>query len=69
MTGAMLILLAAYRLPVLRQLIGEEVLRAGTHLQRCIQNWSEALGQPNSPSVDQSLMMICAIDNIIQQEY
>ncbi|TAQ89900.1 hypothetical protein B7494_g1772 [Chlorociboria aeruginascens] len=69
MTGAMLILLAAYRLPVLRHLVGEEVLRAGSHLKRCIQSWSEVLGPPNSPSVDQSLRMICEIDDIMQQEH
>jgi len=69
MTGAMLILLAAYRLPVLRQLIGDEVLGAGADLQQRIQSWTEVMGPPSSPSVDQSLRMICEIDSLIQQEY
>ena len=69
MTGAMLILLAAYRVTVLRRLIGEKVLRAGTHIKQCIQSWTEVLGQPNSPSLEHSLKIICEVDSLIKQEY
>jgi hypothetical protein len=69
MAGAMLILLAACQLPALRLLVGEEVLTAGPHLTRLIQGWAEISGEPSSPSVDQSVRMICETDSIIQQEY
>jgi len=69
MTAAMLILLVACRLPVLRQLVGEEVLIAASHLKKLIQNWTESSGPPNSPSIDQSLRLISEIDGLIQQEF
>jgi len=69
MTAAMLILLVACRLPVLRQLVGEEVLTAASHLKQLIQNWTKISGPPNSPSIDQSLRLISEIDGFIQQEY
>jgi hypothetical protein len=69
MTAAMLILLVACRLPVLRQLVGEEVLTAASHLTQLIQNWTKISGQPNSPSIEQSLRLISEIDGFIQQEY
>jgi hypothetical protein len=69
MTAAMLILLVACRLPVLRQLVGEEVLIAASHLKQLIQTWTKTSGQPNSPSIEQSLRLISEIDGLIQQEY
>ena len=64
----MLILLVACRLVVLRQLVGEEVLTAAAHLKQLLQNWTDIPGQPNSPSIDQSLRLISEIDGFIQQE-
>lgn len=69
MTAAMLVLLAASRIPVLRQLVGDEVLTAATHLKQLIETWNDIPGQPNSPSIDQSLRLIEEIDGFIQQEY
>ncbi|OIW30390.1 C6 zinc finger domain-containing protein [Coniochaeta ligniaria NRRL 30616] len=69
MTAAMLILLVACRLPVLRQLVGEEVLTAASYLKQLIQEWTEISGQPDSPSIEQSLRLITEIDGFIQQEY
>lgn len=69
MTGAMLVLLAACQLPALRHLVGEEVLTAGPHLTHLIQTWTVALGEPSSPSVDQSVRLICETDSFIQQMY
>jgi hypothetical protein len=69
MTAAMLILLVACRIPVLRQLVGEEVLTAAPHLKQLIQNWTKTSDQPISPSIEQSLRLISEIDGFIQQEY
>jgi hypothetical protein len=69
MTGAMLILLAACRLPSLRQVIGKDVLRTGHHLQQLIQRWIKVCGDPSSPSVDQSLRIISEVTGFIEQEY
>ena len=69
MTAAMLILLAACRVPILRQLIGEDILKAGTHLKEHIQSWKVVLGQPNSPSLDYSLKIICEVDSLLKEEY
>ncbi|KAK3329963.1 hypothetical protein B0H66DRAFT_572223 [Apodospora peruviana] len=54
MAGAMLVLLAACRIPSLRKLIGAEVLAAGEHLRQLLEGWQRVLGDPSSPSVDQS---------------
>jgi hypothetical protein len=69
MTAAMLILLVACRLPILRQLVGEEVLTAASHLRQLIRTWTEIPGQASSPSIEQSLRLIAEIDGFIQQEY
>lgn len=69
MTAAMLILFTAYRIPTLRRLVGQEVLLAGGRLGQLIQNWTEILGDPNSPSVAQSLRLISKIDDLIQEDW
>lgn len=69
MTAAMLVLLIACRLPLLRQLVGKEVLTAAPHLKQLIQNWTNIPNQPKSPSIEQCLRLISKIDGFIQQEY
>jgi hypothetical protein len=69
MTAAMLVLLVACRVPVLRQLVGQEVLIAAPHLKQLIQNWNRIAEQPISPSIEQSLRLIGEIDGFIRQEY
>lgn len=69
MAGAMLVLLAACRVPSLRGLIGPEVLQAGDHLKQLLQLWQKVSGGPSSPSVDQSVRIISEADMFIQQVY
>ncbi|KAK0730928.1 hypothetical protein B0H67DRAFT_563292 [Lasiosphaeris hirsuta] len=69
MAGAMLVILAACRMPALRSLIGPEVLAAGHHLRQLLEGWQKVLGDPSSPSVDQSVRIIGEVDRFIQQVY
>lgn len=69
MAGAMLALLAACRVPSLRSVIGPEVLTAGNHLKQLLSGWQRISGDPSSPSVDQSVRIICAADEFIRQVY
>jgi hypothetical protein len=69
MTGAMLVLLAACRLPGCQQFIGNEVTILSNHLRRLIDRWIQVPGPSRSPSVEQSLRMIIEIDGFIQREY
>lgn len=69
MAGAMLVLLAAVRIPSLRDLIGPEVLDAGDHLRQLLEGWQKVLGEPNSPSVDQSVKIIGKADRFITEVY
>ena len=69
MTCAMLILLAASRLPTVRRLMRAEAMTVGDHLQRLFQRWLDVPGISHSPSVAQSLRMIWDIHGFIQQEY
>lgn len=66
MAGAMLVLLAASKIPSLRNLIGPEVFSAGNHLIQLLQQWQELLGGPPSPSVAQSIRIIDAADRFIK---
>jgi hypothetical protein len=69
MAAAMLILLAACRMPTLRSLIGPEVLAAGNHLIQLLEGWQMVSGNPNSPSVDQSVRIIREADKFIREVY
>jgi hypothetical protein len=69
MAGAMLVILAACRIPTLRNLIAPEVLGAGYHLRQLLEGWQRVLGDPTSPSVDQSIRIIGEADRFIQQVY
>ncbi|KAH8901022.1 C6 zinc finger domain-containing protein [Thozetella sp. PMI_491] len=69
MVGAMLVLLAACRVPSLRSLIGPEVLSAGGHLRQLFLEWQAASGDPSSPSVDQSVHLIGEADRFVRQVY
>lgn len=69
MSGAMLILLGACRVASLRSLIGPEVLEAGDHLKQLFQNWQQLAVGPVSPSVNQSMQIICEADTFIKEVY
>ena len=67
MAGAMLVLLAACRTPSLKDLIGPEVLAAGDHLRKLLEGWQQVMGDPSSPSVEQSVRIISEADRFIRQ--
>lgn len=69
MAGAMLVLLAACRVPSLQSLIGPEVLLAGDHLRQLLEGWQQVCGGPASPSVDQSVRIIGEADRFIREVY
>jgi hypothetical protein len=69
MTGGMLILLAACRVPSLRERMGPEVTTLGSFLKQLIEPWMRVPGEFISPSVEQSLRMICEADDCIKQQY
>src|SRR6478609_5752626 len=69
MAGAMLVLLAACRVPSLRSLIGPDVLIAGDHLKQLLQTWQRLSDSSSSPSVMQSLRIIHESDNFIKEVY
>lgn len=62
-------LLAACRVADLRELIGPEVLDAGEHLKRLLDSWQVFMGNPGSPSVEQSVKLIADADRLIKQVY
>ena len=61
MAGGMLILLAACRVPPLRERMGAEVTTLGPLLKELISQWMHVPGDAISPSVEQSLRMICEV--------
>jgi hypothetical protein len=65
----MLVLLAACRVPALKALIGLEVLTAGDHLKQLLESWQQIMGEPSSPSVDQSIRVIAEADRFIREVY
>lgn len=69
MAGAMLVLLAACKIPALRNLIGPEVLAAGDHLRQLLEGWQRVAGDPTAPSVNQSVRIIADADRFIRQVY
>jgi hypothetical protein len=69
MAGAMLVLLAACRVPSLRRLVETSVTSAGYHLDALLQKWQAVLGEPSCPSVDQSRRIINEADRFIQETY
>jgi hypothetical protein len=69
MAGAMLVLLAACRVPSLRSLISPDVLIAGDHLKQLLQTWQRLSDSSSSPSVMQSLRIIHESDNFIKEVY
>lgn len=69
MAGAMLVLLAASRVPSLRGVIGPDLLTAGEHLRRLLTSWQQVSGGPSSPSVEQSVRVICEADEFISQVF
>lgn len=70
MTGAMLVLLAASRIPYLRTLLDKGFMRdIGSHLQQLIRRWVGIPGvEGRSPSIEQSLRMIGEIDGFLMGE-
>lgn len=69
MASAMLMLLAACRVRSLCELIGNEALVAGGHLQTLLGSWQMLIGGVPSPSVEQSIWLIADIDRLIKAVY
>lgn len=69
MACAMLVLLAACRVPSLRSLIDPDVLTAGDHLKQLLQGWQRIVGGSRSPSVEQSIRIIHEADKFIRDAY
>ena len=69
MAGGMLILLAASKIPSLRSRIGGDVTNLGDHLQQLFETWMYVPGESVSPSVEQSLRMICDVGAFLKNEY
>jgi hypothetical protein len=69
MAGAMLILLAACKIPALKEVMAAEVVSAGDHLLQLLTDWQAVMGEPSSPSVDQSFRIIEEADRFIRQVY
>jgi len=69
MAGGMLILLAASKIPSLRSRIGGDVTSLGDHLQQLFETWMHVPGESVSPSVEQSLRMICDVGGFLKSEY
>ncbi len=65
MAAAMLVLLAAAKVPTLRDLLDREVLRAGRHLTMLFSTWYEIAGTEVCPSIDQSYRIIQEADRYI----
>lgn len=66
MASAMLILLAASRVPSLQDRLGPDVTTLGAHLKHLIGPWMHAPGSSVSPSVGQSLRLIDEIDGFLK---
>lgn len=69
MAAAMLVLLAACRMPALRGLIGPDVLLAGDHLMNLFESWETVSGEPTSPSISQSVRVIKESARFIGEVY
>jgi hypothetical protein len=69
MAGAMLILLAAYKLPHLRQRLRPEVTSLGRHLESRLRRWMQVPGQLISPSIEHRLRLIIMTDDLIWREH
>ncbi|KAG5928210.1 hypothetical protein E4U42_001094 [Claviceps africana] len=69
MACAMLVLLAACRVPSLRSLLDPDVTLAGGHLQQLLQGWQRIMGSARSPSVEQSIRVIHEADTFIREAY
>jgi hypothetical protein len=69
MAAAMLVLLAACRMPALRNLIGPKVLVAGDHLINLFECWQRVWGDSSSPSINQSVRVIRESARFIGEVY
>jgi hypothetical protein len=69
MAGAMLILLAASRVPSLKDRLGSEIITLGPHLTQLIEPWMVSPGSSISPSVDQSLRLINEVTGFLKLEF
>lgn len=69
MAGAMLVLLAASRIPSLRNVMPPSLLNAGAHLTKLLTSWQHIMGSPDSPSVNQAVRVIGEADGFIKQVF
>ncbi|KAF5024443.1 hypothetical protein F66182_3529 [Fusarium sp. NRRL 66182] len=66
MSGTILILLAAYQVPALKEYISSRVTLVASHLEKLFCHWREASFGVDSPSVDRSLWLIRQADRYIK---
>lgn len=67
---AMLVLVAACRVPWLRSLVGPDAMLVGDHVKRLLQSWQRlACSGPPSPSVDQNIRVIDEADRFLKVVY
>lgn len=66
MAAAMLIILAAHRIPQLQPLIRRDVASLGQHLRLKLERWVLVPGQDVSPSVQHSLRIVLIADDLIR---
>ncbi|KAF2217680.1 hypothetical protein CERZMDRAFT_92335 [Cercospora zeae-maydis SCOH1-5] len=69
MASTMLLLLAASRIPALKERLDSQTLDAGKHLAQLIEPWTHVHGGAVSPSVRQSLRMIGEVDALLHAEH
>ena len=64
----MLIILAAYRIAVLKTLIRPEATKLGQHLGGLLKRWITIPGNDLSPSIQQAIHLIEVADKLIKNE-
>lgn len=67
MASAMLVLLAAFQRPQLRDRLSTRIKGLGSHLVQLIEPWMRLPGDACSPSVEQSLELIREVESYIEQ--
>jgi hypothetical protein len=68
MAAAMLILLAAVRVPSVKAFIRPEATILGHHLQNLLKGWADISGDDISPSIQRAIGWIEIADRLIRDE-
>jgi hypothetical protein len=68
MAAAMLILLAAMRIPSIKSILRPEAIVLGSHLQKLLKQWAEINTHDRSPSVQWAIRLIETADRLIKDQ-